>query len=75
MQTAEQKAYELVEKFEDNSEIIDVWMGDIRVGGEDVCILYGRRRLPMGFLEVVSDYGDLYIEGTDGKKTELTIQL
>ena len=75
MKTAEQEAYELVEKLEGNSEIIDVWVGDIPVGGADVCVLYGRRRLPMGFLEVVSDYGDLYIEGTDGKKTELTIQL
>ena len=75
MNTLEKEANEIVSELEKNNEVNDVWVAEVGVGHADVCVEYNERRLPIGFLEFVSDYGDLYVEGTNGRKTELTIQL
>ena len=72
---SEKEINELVSELKKNDDIIEVWTSEIGASWADVCVVYSRRQLPTGFLEVVSEYGDLYVEGTNGEQTELTIQL
>jgi len=61
----ENKAQELKEKLLADPHVIDVCVSHIDVHVANLCILYDRQELPAGFLEVVSEYGDLRIEGID----------
>jgi len=72
---SEEEVNELVFELEKNDDIIEAWVSQIGASWADVCVVYSKRKLPMGFLELVSEHGDLYIEGTNGEQTELTIQL
>ena len=72
---SEKEIDKLVSELKKKDDVIEVWTSEIGGSWADVCVVYSRRQLPMGFLELVSGYGDLYVEGTNGEQTELTIQL
>jgi len=72
---SEEEVNELMSELEKNNNIIEAWVSQTGPCWADVCVVYSKRKLPMGFLDIVSEHGDLYIEGTNGEQTELTIQM
>ena len=72
---SEKEIDKLVSELKKNDDVIEVWTSEIGTSWADVCVVYSRRQLPTGFLGLVSEYGDLYVEGTNGEQTDLTIQL
>jgi len=75
MNTIEKEANELVSELEQNNNVNNVWLSHTDCHYAEVCVEYNDRTLPIGFLQVVSNYGDLHIEGTVGNKTQLTVLL
>lgn len=51
----------------------EAWVAGVDVHYAEVCIAIPQRELPAGFLETVSQYGDLRIEGVDGETVETTV--
>lgn len=65
----EKQAQALVNELSENYE---AWVGDVDVHYAEVCIL-APREMPMGLVEVISNYGDMRVEGVRENKAEVSV--
>lgn len=68
-------AEDLIEKLIENSTVTEAWISDSGGSWINVCVLFNQRKIPMYTLELISEYGDLRIEGTDGEKVQAIVYM
>lgn len=71
----EQAANELIGELEENTTVSEAWISDSGASWINVCVLFNQRKIPMKTMELISEYGDLRIEGTDGEHIETVVFL